>query len=568
MRLNRYLSPAWRRGEDVTRYGHPQGSWLRLAIVAGTDTGRIVAVCRISRGDVNPLAGQGVISMHQKATYGRSEKPDPDGAGNLSGGGFSVKIVCVGGGPAGLYFALLMKLCGAGHDVTVFERNEAGSSSGWGVTFDGDLLEKLYRGDPVSALTIDHAAFRWAGQGVDIRGNGLYRASGEAYSIKRQRLLDIIADRASSLGVRVEFGHEVRIQAQLPAADLIVACDGANSRIRNEAGSFQTDVRTSGHKYVWLGTDRAFESFLYAFAPTDSGLVWAYAYSVDAESSTFIVECPQETWAGLGFDTMPPDDCLRLLEKLFARQLEDHQLAGQVHASADVRWQNFRTVTNQRWHDGRIVLAGDAAHTTHYSIGWGTKLAIEDAIALAENLQQNSDPKLALRSYERQRRAALLRPQSEARLSARWFENIPRYIDLKPHQFAALLHERRSPLLPYVPPQVYHQILRATEEIAILRELRRRAGPKMKSIYSKRKPHALLLGDLPWVEQVELDSPHDAGDAGLAGLAGGEVAGFLGFPGAGPAGTAADEESGHEDLQQERGEGDHEPAGSGPKACR
>jgi 2-polyprenyl-6-methoxyphenol hydroxylase-like FAD-dependent oxidoreductase len=418
----------------------------------------------------------------------RSEKPDPDGAGNVSDGGFSVKIVCVGSGPAGLYFALLMKIRDADRDVAVLERNEAGWSSGWGVTFDGDLLAKLHRCDPESAREISRAAFRWSGQGVDVQGSGFHRASRESYSIKRQRLLDIMADRASGLGVHIEFGHQVKTPAQLPAADLIVACDGANSRIRNVAGSFQTDVRTSSHKYVWLGTDRTFESFLYAFGATDSGLVWAYAYGIDAESSTFLVECPQETWAGLGFDAMPPDDCLRLLEKIFARQLEGHQLAGQVHDSVDVRWQNFHTVTNQRWHDGRIVLAGDAAHTAHYSIGWGTKLAIEDAIALAENLQRNSDPELALQSYERQRRAALLRPQSEARLSARWFENIPRYIDLKPHQFAALLHERRSPLLPYVPPQVYYQILRATEEVAILRGLRSMAGPKVKTIYSRRKP--------------------------------------------------------------------------------
>ncbi len=399
-----------------------------------------------------------------------------------------MKIVCVGGGPAGLYFALLMKLRDAGHDVTVFERNESGSSSGWGVTFDGDLMEELSRGDPVSAREIGQAAFRWAGQVVDVQGRKLHHSSGEAYSIKRQRLLDIVADRAADLGVHVEFGHEVRTQAQLPAADLIVACDGANSQTRIEAGSFQTDVRTSGNRYVWLGTDKAFESFLYAFALTDSGWVWAYAYGVDAESSTFIVECPQETWVGQGFDTMPPDESLRSLEKIFAWQLEGHQLAGQVHDSADVRWLNFRTVTNQRWHDGRIVLVGDAAHTTHYSIGSGTKLAIEDAMALAGNLQQHGHTKLALQSYERQRRAALLRPQSEARLSAQWFENLSRYIDLKPHQFAALLHQRRSPLLPHVLPQVYYKILRATEEVAILRELRRMAGPRIKTIYSRREP--------------------------------------------------------------------------------
>ena len=397
-----------------------------------------------------------------------------------------MKIVCVGGGPAGLYFALLMKLCDACHEVTVFERNEAGSSSGWGVTFDGDLLKELYRSDPVSARDIDDAAFRWAGQVVDVRGSRLDHPSGEAYGIKRQRLLEIMAGRAADLGVHIEFGHEVRAPAQLPPADLVVACDGANSLTRLDAGSFQAEVRVSRNKYVWLGTDKAFTSFLYAFAPTECGWVWAYAYGVDAELSTFIVECPPGTWAGLGFDTMPPDDSLRLLEKIFARQLEGHQLAGQAHDSADVRWMNFRTVTSQRWHDGRTVLAGDAAHTTHYSIGSGTKLAIGDAIALAGNLQQHSNLELALRSYEEQRRAALLRPQSEARLSARWFENLSRYINLKPHQFAALLHERRSPLLPHLPPQVDYQILRATKEVPILRELRRIAGPAIKNVYSRR----------------------------------------------------------------------------------
>ncbi len=400
----------------------------------------------------------------------------------------TVKIACVGGGPAGLYVALLMKLLDPGHDITVFERNEAGSGSGWGVTFDGDLLEEFYRCDPVSAREIGHAAFRWAGQVADIHGRKLHHASGGVYSIKRQRLLDIMADRAAGLGVHVEFGHEMMPPAQLPAADLIVACDGANSRTRLRAGSFQTDVRMSGNRYMWLGTDKVFESFLYAFVPTDSGWLWAYAYGTDAVSSTFIVECAQETWAGLGFDTMPPDDSLRLLEKIFAHQLEGHQLAGQAHDGEDARWLCFRTITNQRWHDGRVVLAGDAAHTTHYSIGQGTKLAIEDAIALAENLRQHGHAERALQSYERQRRAALLKPQNEARLSERWFEDLSRYIDLKPHQFAALLHERRSPLLPHVPPRVYYRIFQVTEEIVILHKLRRMAGPRIKTICSRRKP--------------------------------------------------------------------------------
>jgi 2-polyprenyl-6-methoxyphenol hydroxylase-like FAD-dependent oxidoreductase len=268
--------------------------------------------------------------------------------------------------------------------------------------------------------------------------------------------------------------------SQLPEADLIVACDGMNSRIRLMVGGFQTGVREGSNKYIWLGTDKVFESFTYSFVRTDSGWIWAYAYGIDTKSSTFIIECSTKTWAGLGFDNMPPHDHLSLLEKLFECHLDGHNLVGQAREGAHVRWLNFRTVTNQRWHDGRIVLAGDAAHTTHFTIGLGTKLAIEDAIVLAENFQHHSTLQLAVQSYERQRQAALLQPQSDARLSAQWFENISRYIDLEPHQFSILLHGRQSPILPRLPPELYYQLYQATEKVAILRELRRRIAPKVK----------------------------------------------------------------------------------------
>ena len=412
---------------------------------------------------------------------GRSCPGEPAGWGDI------VRVACVGGGPAGLYFALLMKLRDPGHDITVYDRSAADSTFGWGVTFGGDVLERLYGSDPRSAQEIDQAAFRWVSQFADVQGKQRQHAEGDGYSINRQRLLDILADRARGLGVHLEFGQEVTALSQLPEVDLIVACDGVNSRIRNEAGNFRTDVRLGINKYIWLGTRKVFKSFMYCFVRTSSGWVWAYAYGIDAKSSTFIVECSPETWTGLGFDTMSRDDSLSLLEKLFERHLDGHQLVGQVRDGAGVRWLNFRTITNHRWHDGKIVLTGDAAHTTHYSIGWGTKLAIEDAIALAENLQHYG-LKVALQSYERQRQAALLQPQSEARLSAQWFENISRYIDLKPQQFSMLLHGRRSPLLPHIPPRLYCQLLGTTEKFIVLRELRSRIGPKVKSIYSRHKP--------------------------------------------------------------------------------
>ena len=197
-----------------------------------------------------------------------------------------------------------------------------------------------------------------------------------------------------------------------------------------------------------------------------------------------------ETWARLGFDAMPSHECLSLLEKLFEPHLAGHHLTVQARDGTDVRWLNFRTVTVQRWYDGKTVLAGDAAHTTHFAIGWGTKLAMEDVIALAENLGHYGELKPAFRSYEIQRKAALRQPQTDARFSTQWFENLSRYIDLKPYEFSALLHGRRSPLLPRLPPRLYYQLDQLTEELTILRALRRRVVPRVKTLYSRPKTMA------------------------------------------------------------------------------
>jgi len=401
----------------------------------------------------------------------------------------TLRIACVGGGPAGLYFALALKLREPRHDITVFERSAPGVARGWAVSLWDDLLEKLYSTDPESAREIEQASFVWDKMVVDVQGEQLVHAGGRGYGMGRQRLLEILARRALAAGVHIEFEHEVTASSQLPECDLIVASDGVNSRIRNETSGFQTDVRLGTNKYIWLGTDKIFEVFTRHFVHTDSGWLWsgahAYGANTSAERSSFTVECQAETWAGLGFDKMPHEDCLALLEKIFERPLDGHQLIGQTSGETNAQWLNFRTVTNKHWHDGKTVLAGDAAHTAHFSIGSGTKLAIEDAIALADKLQRHGEVKPALEAYERERQPALTGPQIAAHLSAQWLENVDRYIGLKPRQFATLLHRRRSPLLPYLPPRLGYWLYPTSREIPGLGRLGKRAVRRVIKAYSR-----------------------------------------------------------------------------------
>jgi 2-polyprenyl-6-methoxyphenol hydroxylase-like FAD-dependent oxidoreductase len=428
-----------------------------------------------------------------------------------------MKIVCVGGGPAGLYLSILMKLRDPKHDITVFERRNANSASGWGVTFGRNLLGLLYDCDPESADRIREAAFVWHDQVAHVRGERLVAAGNDCYNISRWRLLDVLAARAQGLGVRIEYGREVLNLSQLPEADLIVAADGANSRIRQDVGSFRTLGTSGSNKFIWLGTDKVFKEFNFLFVPTNSGWIWGHAYGIDSESSTFIVECTPETWAGLGFDTMPADDALPILEKLFSDHLADHHLIGELGDGNKARWLNFRTISNEHWYSGKIVLVGDSAHTAHFAIGMGMALAIEDAVVLADNLHQHSDIELALQSYERRRQAELLPILAGARYSARWFEEISRYIDRNPRQFGVLLYARRSPLIALLPPIVSYLLCRAAERITILDSVRDRVAPAAKVIYGRRK---LALGGarrnqapprrpLSFLADVELERPKD-----------------------------------------------------------
>ena len=398
-----------------------------------------------------------------------------------------MKIVCVGGGPAGLYFSVLMKRRDPRHDITVLERNPSGSTYGWGVTVQEDIVETLRQNDPESARLITDSASRWHAQRVEVHGKQPMQTAGFGYGLNRQRLLDILAQRANDLGVRVEFERPVMSLSEVPEADLVVACDGLNSILREQDSErFVTSIDAGRNKHIWLGTDKMFDTFLFAFVPTDVGWIWCYAYGGGHDSSTFIVECSPEVWTGLGFGTMSADDSLAALEKLFEHQLDGHKLISKSRNGAGLPWVNLKFVTNEHWRVGKTVLMGDSAHAIYFNIGSGTMLAMRDAIALADRIQRHADLDTALEAYEKERKQQLRLLQSEARFAARWFESIPRYIDLEPEKFFALLRERRSPLLPHMPPLVYFRLHQAMES-AVLRELRKRVGPTAKALYSRRK---------------------------------------------------------------------------------
>ncbi|MEU6659085.1 FAD-dependent monooxygenase [Streptomyces sp. NPDC046821] len=393
-----------------------------------------------------------------------------------------MKVVCVGGGPAALYFSILLKLRNGSHDVTVHERNAAGSTYGWGVTYWPDMLERLRGHDPESASAIRESSLCWRDGVAHVGERTTTHEGDEGFAIGRHRLLDILARRAESLGVGIEYGREIGEREQLSGADLIVAGDGANSRLRERhRDHFGTRVAQGRNPYLWLGTTKVFTSFTFAFKETPHGWIWCYAYGYSGEHSTCVVECSQETWQGLELDRLPQADALRRLEEIFASLLDGHALIGRNDLDGPAPWQTFRTLTNQSWSHGNLVLLGDAAHTTHYSIGAGTTLAMQDAMTLASAVA-GADPtslQPALARYERTRRSELLSVQSAARHSAQWYENLPRYIQLPPAHMFALLGQRHSPLLPHIPPQLYYRIDRAADQLQSLRRLKQWLGPRL-----------------------------------------------------------------------------------------
>ncbi|MGP3919344.1 FAD-dependent monooxygenase [Nonomuraea sp. 10N515B] len=382
-----------------------------------------------------------------------------------------MKVACVGGGPANLYFSVLMKLVDPSHDVTVYERNPVGSTYGWGVTYWEELLEDLHGADPESARAIRDGSVRWDSWSVHIQDRVTVTLDhGDvSFGIGRHDLLGILAERARSLGVRIEYEREIAGEEEVADADLVVAGDGINSGLRERyADHFGPEVAVGQNFYTWLGTTKIFDTFTFAFVETAHGWIWCYGYGFGQDHSTCVVECFPEVWRGLGLDQANEADSLAMLEKLFADILDGHALIGRAQPDGSAHWLNFRTLTNRRWYRGNLVLLGDAAHTTHYSIGAGTALALGDAAFLVDALHKDPQLDHALARFERQRRSAIRPTQRAARYSARWYESLPRYIGLPPEQVFDLLGRRHSPLLAHLPPRLYYAMDRAGVQLMSL----------------------------------------------------------------------------------------------------
>ena len=355
-----------------------------------------------------------------------------------------MRIACAGGGPAGLTFAISMKLRDPAHDIVVFERNAPGDTFGWGVVFSDQTMENLRANDPPSAAAIEAGFMHWDDIDVHIGGETITSSGHGFVGIGRKRLLEILQARAREVGVRLEFGAEIEANdSMLAEYDLVIASDGANSKWRNAyADHFGVDIDVRPNKYIWLGANKAFEAFTFAFEQTPHGWIWAHAYKFEPNASTFIVECAEPTWRALGFDRMSQEETCRAAEKLFAKYLGGATLDTNAKHLRGSAWLNFPRIVCETWARGNLILMGDAAHTAHFSIGSGTKLALEDAMMLADVLHGGKPLAEALAEYHAVRQVEVLKLQNAARNSTEWFEHVDRYAQLEPLQFAYSLLTR------------------------------------------------------------------------------------------------------------------------------
>lgn len=329
------------------------------------------------------------------------------------------------------------------HEITVFERNAPDVTYGWGVTYTDDLLDLMHRHDPVSARRVRDHAVLWQEMRTSLYGGRTAFGRGFGYAMQRTALLQILAARAEELGVAIRYTSPVEDPAACPEADLVIAADGANSRIRTAmTEQFGTQRDAGRNLYIWLGTEHLFGELVFALERTPDGLIWLQAYPSSTELSTCVVECSPGTLQGLGLDVADVEQSTRVLSEIFADDLGGRAM---LHRDSGARWRHFEHVRNARWYSGNVVLLGDAAHTTHFTLAAGTIEAMTDAAVLARCLHKYpSDIRRALASYDRRRRPELDRLQSEARESMAHYERIEEYAHLDAVAFAAVIDGKNS----------------------------------------------------------------------------------------------------------------------------
>jgi anthraniloyl-CoA monooxygenase len=343
-----------------------------------------------------------------------------------------VRYAVLGGGPSGLYFALLAKKSNPSDDVLVVERNPPDATFGWGVVFSEETLGALRDADYETYTEIGESFARWNAIDIYYRDTKI-RSRGHVFTgISRKVLLSILQRRCRALGVRLEFEREVQDLAEFEGADLIVGADGINGLVRRTYGEFfKPQIATHPTKYAWFGSDMPLDAFTFIFRRNDDGLFQVHAYPFDAHACTFIVECPEEAWRRAGLESATEADSIAYCEALFQPELRGRRLM-----SNRSLWLNFATLRQETWHHGNVVVLGDAAHTAHFSIGSGTKLAMEDSIALVDALRRHRDLPAALNDYEMERQPVVERFQEAALESSSYFEHVSRYAQFDPRQFA------------------------------------------------------------------------------------------------------------------------------------
>nr|WP_295787161.1 bifunctional salicylyl-CoA 5-hydroxylase/oxidoreductase [Rhodoferax sp.] len=342
-----------------------------------------------------------------------------------------MNIVCIGGGPAGLYFALLMKQANPSHDITVVERNKPYDTFGWGVVFSDATMDNMRVWDPTSAAEIEQAFNHWDDIELGFKGE-VIRSGGHGFvGIGRKKLLNILQRRCEQLGVKLAFEVDAESDTQYPDADLIIASDGINSRIRNQHEDiFKPDIAVRPNRFIWLGTHKLYEAFTFLFEKTEHGWFQAHIYKFDENTTTFIVECPEAVWQAHRLDLADQEESIAFCENVFAKNLQGAKLMTNARHLRGSAWLNFQRVKCEQWSifngHSYVVLMGDAVHTAHFAIGSGTKLAIEDAIELARQFRDQGDTAehipAVLARYQALRHVDVLRLQNAAWNAMEWFE--------------------------------------------------------------------------------------------------------------------------------------------------